>query len=58
MSFACEARGFGPLGEIDRDVGEDRVVAAGIAIDAHPRLEIFPAAEAAGRVQPRHSFAA
>src|SRR6516225_4342326 len=40
------------LGEIDRDVGEDRVVAAGLAIDAHARREILPAAEPAGRGPP------
>lgn len=42
-----EAGGFGPVGEIDGDVGEDGVIAARVAIDAHSGFEIGPAAVSA-----------
>src|ERR1700732_2696783 len=36
---------FGTLGEVDRAIGEDRIGAAGLAIDLHAVFEIVPAAE-------------
>src|SRR5262249_28684528 len=51
-----EFRGFGPGGEIDADIGEDRVGAAGFAIDAHTGLEILPAAVPARRGPARAFF--
>ena len=46
---AASSAEFGPVGEIDGDVGQDRVVAAGLAIDLHAGFEIVPAAVSAGR---------
>src|SRR6516164_3967330 len=43
-----EAAGLRRVAEIDKDVGEDGVPAAGLAIEAHPGLEIVPAAVEAG----------
>src|SRR6266566_7928148 len=37
------------LGEVDRTIGEDRIGAAGLAINLHAMFEIVPAAEPAGR---------
>src|SRR5215472_4879586 len=39
-----EAARFGSVAEVDKDVGEDCVLAAGLAIEAHPGLEILPTA--------------
>src|SRR5467141_2147820 len=48
----CDLRqlgGWGTLGEVDRAIGEDRIGAAGLAVDLHASFEIVPAAEPAGR---------
>src|SRR6516162_2590239 len=49
MSHLREAGGFGAIGEIDCDIGEDGIAAASFAIDPHSNLEILPAAVPAGR---------
>src|SRR6266446_9458985 len=43
-----KATRFRLVSEIDQNIGEDGIGAAGFAIQAHPRLEVFPAAVEAG----------
>src|SRR6516162_3647919 len=45
----CQLSGLGTLGEVDRAIGEDGILAAGFAIDLHAMFKIVPAAEPAGR---------
>src|SRR6516165_213748 len=49
MGDLRETGGFGPVGEINGDIGEDGVVAARFAINPHSKFEVVPAAVSAGR---------
>src|SRR5215467_6938884 len=40
----CQLRRFRTLGQVDRAIGEDGVLAAGLAVDFHAVFEVFPAA--------------
>src|SRR5690349_5475751 len=44
-----QLRAFGALSEVDRAIGEDGIGTAGLAIDLHAMLQVFPAAVPAGR---------